>query len=65
MLLAPLFGTALIVAVTADPLSNSNRSAQEEAVATTPLVRSATDRIVRAVIVDPHCGKQLRQISAT
>ncbi len=58
MLLAPLFGTALIVAVAADPLSNSNRSAQEEAVATIPLVRSATDCIVRAVIADPRYGKQ-------
>ncbi len=57
MLLAPLFGTALIVAVAADPLSNSGPSAQEKAVATTPLVRSATDCIVRAVIADPRYGK--------
>ena len=57
MLLAPLFGTALIVAVAADPLSNSSPSAQERAAATTPLVRSATDCIVRAVIADPRYGK--------
>jgi hypothetical protein len=58
MLLAPLFGTALIVAVAADPLSNSSPSAQEKAVATTPLVRLATDCIVRAVVADPRYGKQ-------
>ena len=58
MLLAPLFGTALTVAVATDPLSNSSPSAQEKAAATTPLVRSATDCIVRAVIADPRYGKQ-------
>ncbi len=58
MLLAPLFGAALVVAVATDPLSNSNPSAQEKAAATTPLVRSATDCIVRAVIADPRYGKQ-------
>jgi hypothetical protein len=54
MLLAPLFGTALIVAVAAVSLSNSSPSAQEKAAATTPLARSATDCIVRAVITDPR-----------
>ena len=57
MLLAPLFGTALIVAVAADPLSNSISSTQERAAATTPLVRAATDCIVRAVVADPRYGK--------
>jgi len=58
MLLAPLFGTALIIAVAANPLSNSSPSAQEKAAATTTLARSATDCIVRAVITDPRYGKQ-------
>jgi hypothetical protein len=58
MLLAPLFGTALIVAVAAEPLSNSNPSAQEKIAATQSLVRSATDCIARAVIADPRYGKQ-------
>jgi hypothetical protein len=58
MLLAPLFGTALIAAVAADPLSNSSPSAQEKAAATAPLVRAATDCSVRAVIADPRYGKQ-------
>lgn len=58
MLLAPLLGTALVVAAAADPLSNSSPSAQEKAAATIPLVRTATDCIVRAVIADPRYGKQ-------
>jgi hypothetical protein len=62
MLLAPLFGTALIVAVAADPLNDSpgaaNPSAQEKRAATEPLVRSATQCIVRAVVADPrYAGK--------
>ncbi len=58
MLLAPLFGSTLIAAVAADRLSNWSPSAQEKVAATTPLVHSATDCIVRAVIADPRYGKQ-------
>ena len=55
MLLAPLFGTALVVAVATDPLSGKTiPSARETAVATEPLVHSATECIVRAVIADPR-----------
>jgi len=57
MILAPLFGTALVIAVAADPANDAtgaaNLSAQERSAATQPLVRSATDCIVRAVVSDP------------
>jgi hypothetical protein len=60
MLLAPLFGAALIVAVATDPLNdstgNANPSAREKLAATEPLIRSATQCIVRAVIADPRYG---------
>jgi hypothetical protein len=62
MLLAPLFGTALIFAVATEPLDNSSGetklSAQEKFAATEPLVRSATECIVRAVAADPRYGKR-------
>jgi hypothetical protein len=58
MLLAPLFGTALVIAVATDPLNDlpgkPSASARERAAATEPLVRSATECIVRAVIADPR-----------
>jgi hypothetical protein len=58
MLLAPLFGTALVVAVATDPLNDSSAvtglSAQEKLAKTEPLVRSATDCIVHAVVADPR-----------
>jgi hypothetical protein len=58
MLIAPLFSAALIVAVAADPLSDSvgvaHLSAQEKLAATEPLVRSATQCIVHAVTADPR-----------
>ena len=61
MILAPLVGTALIVAVATDPLSDptveANLSAQQKVAATEPLVRSATECIVRAVIADPRYAK--------
>jgi hypothetical protein len=62
MLVAPLFGTALILAVATDPLHDSgnetNLSAQEKLAATEPLVRSATQCIVRVVTADPrYSGK--------
>jgi hypothetical protein len=60
MLFAPLFGTALVVAVAAEPLSNAGDppqlSLQEKMAATESLVRSATDCIVHAVIADPRYG---------
>ena len=62
MILASLLGTALIVAVAADPLDDPSRathlSMQEKMAATQPLVRSATDCIVHAVVADPRYGKE-------
>jgi hypothetical protein len=58
MFVAPLFGAALLVAVAADPFhdvtGDANRSIQEKAAATEPLVRSATQCIVHAVTASPH-----------
>jgi hypothetical protein len=57
MILASLFSTALIVAVATEPLEASGEpklSAQQKIEATGPLIRSATDCIVRAVVSDPH-----------
>lgn len=60
MILASLLGTALIVAVAADlqdaPGSTAKLSAQEKIAATQPLVRSATDCIIHAVVADPRYG---------
>jgi hypothetical protein len=61
MLLAPLLGPALIVAVTTAPLDDptgaNDLSAQQKVVATAPLIRSATTCIARAVLADPRYGK--------
>jgi hypothetical protein len=58
MTLAALLGTVLLAAVASDPMDNStgasHLSAQEKVEATQPLVRSATDCIVRAVAADPR-----------
>ncbi len=58
MILAPLLGTALVVAVATDPLNDLTAkaapSAQERVAATEPLVRSATECIVHAVAADPR-----------
>jgi hypothetical protein len=58
MVLAPLFGTALIVAVatgpSTDPAGETSLSVQQKIAATEPLVRSATECIVRAVVADPR-----------
>ncbi len=58
MIIAPLFGAALLVAVSTDPLQDPSAvnamSAQEKSAATQPLVRSATDCIVHAVHADPR-----------
>jgi len=60
MLIAPLVGTALVVAVATEPLNNTgdpaHLSLQEKMAATEPLVRSATECIVHAVIADPRYG---------
>jgi hypothetical protein len=58
MILAPLFGTALVVTVATgpfDPSAHENGfSSQERTAATEPLIRSATECIVRAVAADPR-----------
>jgi hypothetical protein len=58
MMLAPLLGTALIIATAADPADPSagvtRLSAQQRVAMTEPLVRSATDCIVHAVTTDPR-----------
>jgi hypothetical protein len=60
MLLAPLVGTTLLIAVATEPLNNAGDPAhismQEKMAVTEPLVRSATDCIVHAVIADPRYG---------
>jgi hypothetical protein len=60
MILAPLLGTALVIAAATGPLDDSiggrNLSAQQKSAATQPLVRSATDCIVHAVVADPRYG---------
>src|ERR1700691_1768522 len=60
MLLAPLVGTTLLIAAATEPLYNAGNPAhlsmQEKMAATEPLVRSATDCIVHAVIADPRYG---------
>jgi hypothetical protein len=57
-ILAPLLGTALVVAVATGPLDDSaaarNLPAQQKSAAIQPLVRSATDCIVHAVVADPR-----------
>lgn len=62
MIFAPLVGASLLVAVAADPRDDAaaaaNLSAPQKSAVTQPLVRSATECIVRAVIADPRYGKQ-------
>jgi hypothetical protein len=62
MIFAPLFGTALVVAVATGPVDPSGHeirlSAREKMVATEPLIRSATDCIVHAVAADPRYGEK-------
>jgi hypothetical protein len=58
MIVAPLVGAALVVAVatgpSTGPAGEADLSAQRKIAATEPLVRSATECIVRAVIADPR-----------
>ena len=60
-ILAPLFGATLAVTVATgpidDPMGAAHLSAQEKSAATQPLVRSATECIVHAVVTDPGYGK--------
>ena len=60
MMLVPLLGTALIIGVATGPLDDSGAraplSAQQKNAATQPLVRSATECIIRAVIAYPRYG---------
>ena len=63
MIVAPLFGAALTVAVATvpgmDPAGEANLPMQEKVAATEPLVRSATECIVRAVIADPRYSRKV------
>ena len=58
MILTSLFGTVLTVAVATGALDASSGpptlTAQQKMAATAPLVRSATEYIVRAVVADPR-----------
>ena len=58
MILAPLIGTAMVIAVATgpldDPMGVTHFSPREKSAATQTLVRSATDCIVHAVFADPH-----------
>jgi hypothetical protein len=59
MIVAPLLGAALVVNVATGPLigaaaGEASLTFQEKTAATEPLVRSATDCIVRAVTSDPR-----------
>jgi len=58
MILAPLFGTALVVAVATGPSDPSGHeprlTTQDKMAATEPLIRSATECIIRAVAADPR-----------
>jgi hypothetical protein len=66
MLLAPLFGTALVAVVATEPLNSAGNptdlSMREKMAATEPLVRSATQCIVHAVTGDPRYGTQIAQL---
>jgi hypothetical protein len=58
MLLAPIVAGTMVITVATEPLNNTGETAhlsiQEKMAATEPLVRSATDCIVHAVIADPR-----------
>lgn len=58
MILAPLFGTAMIIAVATgpldDPMGLAHLSPREKSAATQTLMRSATDCIVHAVFANPR-----------
>jgi len=58
MILAPLFGTAMLIAVATgpldDPMGLTHFSPREKNAATQTLVHSATDCLVHAVFADPQ-----------
>lgn len=58
MILAPLFGTAMVIAVATgpldDPMGLTHFSPREKSAATETLMRSATDCIVHAVFANPR-----------
>ena len=60
MILASLVGTAIAVAAVTGPFDDSAASptltVQQKMAVTGPLVRSATECIVRAVVRNPHYG---------
>jgi hypothetical protein len=60
MIVAQVLSATLLVAVATGPAPDSGRevnfSAQQKVAATEPLVRSATDCIVHAVVTDPRYG---------
>jgi hypothetical protein len=65
MIVAPLLGAALLVNVAAGPSTGpaageASLTVQQKAAATQPLVRSATDCIVRAVTSDPRFAAEPR-----
>jgi hypothetical protein len=64
--LAPLLGASLIVTVATGPIDDpkgaAHLSAQEKSAATEPLVRTATECIVHAVVTDPRYGKASPQL---
>ena len=58
MILAPLFGSAMVIAVATgpldDPMGLDHLSPRQKSAVTETLVRSATDCIVHAVFADPR-----------
>jgi hypothetical protein len=66
MILTSLFGTVLTVAVATGPFEASSGpttlTAQQKMAATAPLVRSATECIVRAVVADPRYGTEASKL---
>ena len=62
MILAPLFGTAMIIAVATGPLNDpmglDNLSQRQKSEATETLLRSATDCIVHAVFADSRLRRK-------
>jgi hypothetical protein len=62
MLVAPLFGAAVVIAVATGPSTGPGAepglTVRQKMAATEPLVRSATDCIVRTVLADPRHRQQ-------
>ena len=62
MIFGTLVGTTLVLAVATDPTNDppnqANLTLQQKAAATQPLVRSATECIVHAIVADPRYGRE-------